>query len=235
MRYKYILIGLGLVALIMFVMPNLVLKGLTWVIPSLASALKSKPFLGPPIGISIELATTLVLIEVISRGSWTRYGFKTSGNLMILKVVVASLILSISCVLIGNVINIFAPMGNSPYVYMESSPLLAILAGWIFAPITEEVVFRGLIQSYLSEHITDSLTLFKWRITLPALIGAIFFAAVHTVLLFQGASISVTIFTVLSAFVSGITAGYFRDETSSLVGPFIIHILFNVIGNIGGL
>jgi CAAX amino terminal protease family. len=154
--------------------------------------------------------------------------------LMIFKVLVTGLVLAVSCVLIGKVIANFAPMGSYPYAYAASSPLQAMFVFWIFGSFTEEVVFRGLIQSYLSEHITGSFALLKWRITFPALIGTIFFSLAHIALLFQGANISMTVYIVLSAFVSGIASGYFRDKTGSLIGSFIVHMLFNVIGSIGG-
>jgi hypothetical protein len=222
---KCILIAIGLWVLVW-------IGSLTIVIPSFASTLEAKPFLMLLVVLSVELATALLIIWVISRGNWSKYGFKLNGNLMILKVLITGLIIAIPIGLIETLIENVIPMGE--FKFTPTSLLQSVLILWIFASFTEEVVFRGLIQSYLSEHIKSSFNLFRWRITFPALIGAIFFSLSHVVLLFQATDLH-TLYIILTAFIIGITAGYFRDKTGSLLGPFIIHALPNIIGTISAL
>ena len=118
------------------------------VIPSFASTLESKPSIGPPIGLSIDLATTLIPIGVISQDSWTKYGFKKSGYLMIFKVLVTGLVLAVFLRIDWKCNRKFCPVGSYPCAYTTSSPLQAMLVFWIFGSFTEEVVFRGLIQGW---------------------------------------------------------------------------------------
>ena len=99
-------------------------------------------------------------------------------------------------------------------------------------PIQEELIFRGLFQGYLATHIQSSIKIWKWKLTVPALIGAIVFSLVHLALLSVEASLGGVLFIVVGAFILGIIAGYFRAETGSLIGPIIVHSLFNLTGTV---
>lgn len=94
---------------------------------------------------------------------------------------------------------------------------LSILYFGIGAPIQEEVIFRGLLQSVLSR----SLALRDASAHAAPLIVAVLFGAIHLV---------VGPVTAVCALVLGIVAGELRLRSGSLLPAVIVHALFNLCG-----
>jgi len=193
-----------------------------------ATKVQTTPWLLVPIIAGITLMMALILISIFSRFNFSDYGFKLSRNLMILKALICGLV-------IGGVLSFAGSFVPSRELSFGSLTFLQqLLVFWILASVTEEIIFRGLIQTYLSWHISGSVTIFKSQLTIAGLIAAIFFGLVHLALLSQGAATFQAITIVLRALILGIIAGYFRDKTGSLVAPIIVHSLFNITGSIVG-
>lgn len=95
-----------------------------------------------------------------------------------------------------------------------SSPLLAILAVGIFAPIAEEILFRGAIFNLIKDNIGKYAAL---------IISSILFALIH-LNIYQA---SYTIFI-------GLFLGIILMKTGSLWLAIIFHIVYNVFGGIFG-
>ena len=133
--------------------------------------------------------------------------------------------------LVGASLDVIAELGGVGLAFMGQSPFIyVVLLLWIGAPIQEEIIFRGLFQTYLALHIKSSIKIWKWKLTLPSLVGAVIFSLVHLALLSVEASLAGVFLAVIGAFILGTIAGYFRAETGSLVGPIIVHALFNITG-----
>ena len=94
---------------------------------------------------------------------------------------------------------------------------LAILYFGIGAPIQEEVIFRGLLQSVLRR----SLALPEVSNHAAPLIVAVLFGAIHLV---------VGPVTAVCALVLGVIAGELRLRSGSLLPAVIVHALFNLCG-----
>lgn len=92
---------------------------------------------------------------------------------------------------------------------------LSVLYFGIGAPIQEEVIFRGLLQSMLAKSFAPPPASTH---TAP-LIVAVLFGAIHLV---------VGPVTAICAFVLGIVAGEFRLRSGSLVPAVLVHALFNL-------
>ena len=234
LKIAHALVALGLTVLIMQLLPRLVMHVLSH-ISSFALMLESSPFLSVPVELAVRLGSALVFTRVLCRGAWTSYGFKAQGNLMIGQALMVGLVIAVAMPLIVSLVMIVGGLDSMRPFIDFPSVLHYVFIGLIFASVTEEIVFRGLVQSYLSVHISGSLVLFKWQITFPALIGATFFALGHLSLLTLGLAVPQVAAIVLGAFILGITAGYLRDETGSLVAPIIIHMLCNAPGILGYL
>ncbi len=97
-------------------------------------------------------------------------------------------------------------------------------------PSTEEIVFRGLIQTYLSSRITSSFSLLRFRISHAAMVSALLFSLARLLLLTKGAGAAQVTMIEISTFILGLAAGYFRETTGSLVPAVIIHMFFNIWG-----
>jgi membrane protease YdiL (CAAX protease family) len=194
--------------------------------PSLASMIESSPWMLMPIIIIVTLCLAVLLIAIVGKRQFSQYGFKLPEGSNVRKA------LSIGFVA-GIVLSVFARLSNVEVTFMGQPPLLyIILLSWIETPIQEEVIFRGLFQSYLAMHIKSSITIWKWKATTPALIGAIAFSLVHLTLLTVESTLGGVLLIILGAFVLGIIAGHLRAETSSLISPIIVHAIFNLIGTV---
>ena len=93
---------------------------------------------------------------------------------------------------------------------------------WIVVGLAEETMFRGLIQTYLMEHLRGSVAFIGHRLHIGAVVGAILWGLFHFVNILVmplGPVISTVIFTTLA----GLLMGYAYQETRSLLTTIIVH------------
>lgn len=184
------------------------------------------PWLPLPIVMAVSLFMAMILISIFSKLDFSHYGFKLRGNLMILEALLCGLLIG------GVTLAVVSFIPSKELTFGSPTFLERLCIFWLLPSITEEVIFRGLIQTYLSSSIPASFAVSRLRLSVAGLISAMLFGLVHLGLLTQGAGRMQTIATVVAALILGILAGYFRDKTGSLVAPVIIHTLFNVLGYI---
>ena len=113
------------------------------------------------------------------------------------------------------------------------SPLRAVLFIWILSSFCEELFARGFLQGHLAMEAQRGTHLFgRWFLGVPVWVSAILFGLGHLVLwpVLGAASIPICV----SAAVLGLIAGYYRQETGSLLPAFLVHLLFNVGGSVPG-
>ena len=225
-----------LIAIALLLIVDLPVRG---ILAAFSSVLASaawwvKPLIRQSIGITI----TLILMIVINRGiDFHKYGFRFSGNLNIWKSIIYAPLLFVLSLIIGGIFAglITALAGpTATYDFGNMNLLQTIIKVWILASICEEIIFRGLILTYLSTRIYTSFSIFRIRITHATLVAAIFFSLAHFMLLLKGAGGAQMAFIAVMTFILGIGAGYFREKTGSLVPAIIIHMLFNICGEIMG-
>ena len=89
----------------------------------------------------------------------------------------------------------------------------------ILAPLGEEMLFRGVLET----------SLLVWGIWIATVIPAILFALVH-IAPFKGASPKFMSIILLSAFILGFLSGYFRAISGSLLPAYFVHMTFNLSG-----
>ncbi|MAG16565.1 MAG: hypothetical protein CMJ21_00690 [Phycisphaerae bacterium] len=94
---------------------------------------------------------------------------------------------------------------------------IMLTSALVLAPLLEEVIFRGLVQTAL----LDSLGRRRW---LVIVFSALFFAAVH------GAAVDPL--AIPGLFVLGMVLGWLYERTDSLWPGVIVHVLFNT-ANVG--
>lgn len=221
-----------LVAVFLLILVDLPGRGIVAVF---GSSLGLAPWwLKPVVRQGAELLMALLAIAVVWKGDFRRFGFRVSGNLKIWKSALASLPLFVFGILVGGLIAslITILVGSTPsYDFGSPNLLQQIVKIWLLASITEEIVFRGLIQTYLSSRLSSSFSIFRIQITHAALVAAVLFSLAHLVLLTRGAGATQMAVIVVSTFILGVAAGYFRESSGSLVPAIIIHMLFNVWGS----
>lgn len=173
---------------------------------------------------------SFILILILSKGKISEYGFKIGENLRVKQTIIVGLIAGFIITSTTLYLPINPPPGTEDFSFIQ-----VVILIWIFASIAEEVLSRGLVQSYLSPLGVFGFSIFGFRVSLPVLFAALFFGAMHLPLLMTGLD-SFSVFSiVISAFIMGIIAGYYREKTGSIIPAIIIHMLFNITGTIIGL
>jgi membrane protease YdiL (CAAX protease family) len=173
---------------------------------------------------------SFILILILSKCKISEYGFKIGENLRLKQTIITGLISGF----ILTSTTLYLPINPPPGVE-DFSFIQVVILIWIFASICEEVLTRGLIQGYLSPLKQFGFSLFGFRISIPVLVAALFFGAMHIALLTTGLDTFSVLAIVVSAFIMGIIAGHYREKTQSLIPAIIIHMLFNISGTIIGL
>ncbi len=100
--------------------------------------------------------------------------------------------------------------------------------GVVLAPITEEFVFRGAIQTSLNNTTFGSRSIIGLRC--GTLLSAIMFSCAHFTLLVNGVAMPRVLFEVFSALPLALAAGYIYQRTSNIWYGVFLHGL----GNLGG-
>jgi membrane protease YdiL (CAAX protease family) len=182
---------------------------------AVAGALRHSPGLLVPVVIVLSLAIAIGLIAffVRSRGmSVAEFGLRLCRPMYL----VAASIIGLPLALAATYCSIYAHEAG-PLAGLSISLAVSILYFGIGAPIQEEVIFRGLLQSVLAR----SFSLHEASPHAAPLIVAMLFGASHLV---------VGPVTAAAALLLGITAGELRLRSASLLPAVIVHALFNLCG-----
>jgi membrane protease YdiL (CAAX protease family) len=172
-----------------------------------------------------SLLVSLLIIWRISKGKFGDYGFTLRsrdlklGPSLWIGVIMASLL----------VIPELSQMVRGSYK-LSYDPTLVNVFGmmsfmWIFPGITEETLYRGLMQTYLMNELDGNVKVLRWNLHKGTIIAAIIFGLIHSFRVFSGETIGTAIITVIYAFMYGLIMGYVYQETRSLAGPIIMHNL----------
>ena len=186
---------------------------------------------------ALELLLSLLAIAILGRRRFADYGFclpnrgVTSPNKK--RWVGISLTAPLLGIAATSAILVLGGKGN-PIVRSLTLPQI-ILFIWVFSSAIEEVFTRGFLQGHLSGLSGRYANLLLFRVELPVLISALFFASMHLVLLYVGADAITTSVTLLFTFSIGLMAGHLRARTGSLIPAIVVHMLANFGGMIGGI
>jgi membrane protease YdiL (CAAX protease family) len=182
---------------------------------------------------------TVLIILTVNRGKLTDYGFTFGKNIKCIKIVILSFVIGIVTMLvmgiIVNILNSLFPVEGGEHFASKYSFLETVLYVWILASISEEVLTRGLIQGFLTPLKVYGFRIFKRFISVPVLIGALFFGVIHVMLLTTGMNAYMVFAVVITCFILGLMAGYTREKTGSLIPAIIVHMVFNIGGAFLGL
>lgn len=176
------------------------------------------------------LAVSLVLVLASSMGDPSKFGFtrpKASGGYG------AGITWGLSLGFLASILNLFAGGGGMSPVQGLSFVQIILLV-WVLASVAEEVLVRGYVQSYLEPLSHIGFTVFRLRVSLPVLLSALFFSAMHLILLTTNTPF-ITIYVVLVfTFALGLVTAYQREKTRSVLPAITAHVSFNIGGVVGG-
>ena len=110
---------------------------------------------------------------------------------------------------------------RGPLAGLSLAPWLVVLYFVVGAPIQEEVIFRGLLQTTLATSAAPPAAPSPKYGVAASFLVALLFGCIHLV---------VGRYTAVAAFVLGAIAGEFRRRSGSLVPAIICHAFFNLGG-----
>jgi len=176
------------------------------------------------------LLLSLIAIYFLSKGHISNYGFKKPRNVKWVRMIIIALALGA----ISTMTVVLSGSSGMPSIKNLTFPQIVLIV-WLLASVAEEILTRGLIQSYLSTLSDIKVTWLFITFDIPTIISALFFSAMHIIVLFSGADISTVAIVMIYTFLVGLLAGYNRAQSQSLVPAIVLHASANIGGVVGGI
>lgn len=173
--------------------------------------------------IALQFVFTITAILLLAKGKLSKYGFRLPQKISVRIIILWVFLFFI----FGYFISLFFE-GKHP---IEETGLVAkIFLGLIIAPILEELVFRGLIQSYLTRFKHIGIKILKCFFSYPLIFAALLFSFAHLPMIIRdiNADLMFSIISLTYIFGVGVLIGYAREKTDSLIPAVIIHFLINL-------
>ena len=167
---------------------------------------------------------SILLILIINKGNLKEYGFVWNTKFSWGRIVLLSLLIGMIPSIISKLfLEIEVKNPAEGFTLIEK-----IIFIWIWASICEEILTRGLIQGFLSPYKNIGINFFNKKISLPVIIGAIFFGTMHLMLLNIGVDFFSVFIIAIFGVILGLIAGYQKEKTDSLIPAIIVHVCFNI-------
>ena len=185
-----------------------------------------------------QFVIPFVLIWYVSRGKLSGYGFRLRTNTplithrrMLVLGILVGLLMSLRH--ISRALTGAAPQIPQPVTFM--SVLGHMSFQWIVVGLSEETMFRGLIQTYLMERLRGTVRLLGHELHVGTVITALIWGAFHFINILIMPIGPVIFYVVLTTF-AGLAMGYAYQESRSLLTTIIVHnMIFGVPLAIGYL
>jgi len=136
--------------------------------------------------------------------------------------------------LLAAVLNLVQAFSVPPEAVQLPAPAL-LTAQLVFLALvvgpTEELLFRGLVQTAINSSLRGELQLLGWSLRLGTVVAAVAFGLWHLVNLTYQA-FGPTMEQVLVAIVIGLVIGVVYDRTRNLVGAAVLHSLLDLTGTV---
>jgi membrane protease YdiL (CAAX protease family) len=171
------------------------------------------------------LIASLALIMILSRVQPARYGLRAPTRFPILPLLLLACGISAAASLLA------AVLPGKGLTIIEAYTLPQTVAFvWIYASIAEETLTRGLIQGFLAPLRDRGTRIGRQFLSLPVIVAAAFFAAMHLALFTMGIDPFTILQIVAFAFAIGLVAGHYRERSGSLLPAILVHALANATG-----
>ncbi len=177
-----------------------------------------------------QMILALVFITIILRGRFYDYGFNLKNWRLSLKYILGFFLIYGGITVLNYLPNF---LEGKPHSFGFSHTTFNIL-GWIsfqaiMSGTSEEIFFRSLLQTFLTQVWKGSFKIIKLNVPSAAIIAAVIFTFAHVEINLTPFSINYNLLQVIMAFVLGIFYGITYDRTKSLVAPIVTHNYANFI------
>ncbi|MBU1702702.1 MAG: CPBP family intramembrane metalloprotease, partial [Candidatus Eisenbacteria bacterium] len=212
-----------ILAIIVFILSGSISQIIGGRIPE---TLSYKEWLSTSIFQLLMATVSILLMLILGRGNLRRFGFCVGMRFSIVKLLL--LVLAAEIVVM---IPFSFFLGDGEGHFADEFTFLQMVIGiWIIASTCEEVVMRGLIQGYLDPLKKHGIGFGRIFFSLPVITCALLFSAMHVPLLIMGIDTALGISILISTFLLGLIAGYYRENTGSLIPAIIAHSAANIFG-----
>ncbi len=172
-----------------------------------------------PFIIVVSATVALILMFVLRtplRATFADFGMRSSSKHDV--AIAVALGVPLAAAVAGALSRVHEP---GPLAGLTLQPLVAWLYFGLCAPLQEELIFRGLLQTVLARNLSAAAET-SARVGVAAVAGtALLFALVH---------FAVGPWTAAAALVLGVLAGELRRRSGSLIPAVLVHVIFNVPG-----
>ncbi|HEY2533569.1 MAG TPA: type II CAAX endopeptidase family protein [Xanthobacteraceae bacterium] len=172
-----------------------------------------------PTIIAVTTISASIVMLVIARSqewSFSDFGFRWPAMRYIGHALVLGVPLAIA---VAVLLNHFRELG--PLAGLHIAPWLALICFGMAAPVQEEVIFRGLLQTHFQANLMTAGLIEARASRVAVIVVALVFAVIH---------LEVGPMTAIGAVALGLLAGELRRRSASLVPAILCHSLFNIAG-----
>lgn len=197
--------GLGIGLLVAVYAPAFLITGL--VRPRIEIAI--------PLIIAITFVVALILVFLFARppAGIAEFGFRLPNSGYLAIATAFGLTLGLAVTFLSHLFP-----SKPPFDVSSFAPWMIGLYFLIGAPIQEEIIFRGLIQSMVER---------RWMATFSLFGGSLSGAVAFTAALFGVIHLEAGVVVALGAIILGLVAGELRRRSGSLLPAIVVHALFN--------
>jgi membrane protease YdiL (CAAX protease family) len=200
-------------------------------IPEFKLLAENSPWIPKYVGDSLAFAISMVMIWRVSQGRFREFGFVVKGrDLRLMLSIALGVILALIGILLDYLPKVVAGGSETGPAYpLTVVNVLGMMSfQWVFVGIFEEPLIRGLVQTHLMNKLKGAVTIFKWDFHSGTVITAIVFGVGHFgPHIFFGSSWLSLIPHLVIATLIGLCLGYIYQETGSLVGPILMHNVYD--------
>ena len=179
------------------------------------------------LGQMLLAAATIVLIL---KGRLKDYGLNSANSSLSLKYIRWFFLVYGGITVLNFLPNFLAKRPES----VGFSPTPFNVLGWftfqgLMSGTSEEIFFRGLLQTFLGRAWKNSIRILKLEIPAAGIIAAFIYTFAHVEINFKPFALNYNVAQILAAFFLGIFFSIAYDKTKSLLAPIIMHNYANFI------
>ena len=177
-----------------------------------------------------------LLIYHISKGNFKEYGFNLgeAPHFTHKRMLVIGLLFGLLFSLRFIIQIVTGARLDIPYPVTPLNIVGNMAFQWIIVGVSEETMFRGLIQTYLMKRLEGNVEIVGREFHVGTVIAAIFWGGFHFINILVGMPIDTAFFLVLITTAIGLLMGYAYQRTRSLLTTIIVHnTIFGVPALIG--
>jgi membrane protease YdiL (CAAX protease family) len=190
----------------------------------------------PNFFVSLTIQLILSIIAIVAMKKYLTCPIALPAANTLLKPIIAALAATI---VINGLMTFATKMAGDkievPEALLKLKPIQVFIFVFIYAPIAEELLYRGFLMNLLKPLQQKNILIFKRAISLPVMVSAIAFGAAHLILITTGVSALFLIRIILFTTSLGILAGYYQEKHNNHVYAIIVHMTGNSLAVIASL